>query len=362
MAISAAEVAASKLGAGRSVVDQRAKKSRSKKKLRQPVVKLSRIGSKLIVRVGSRLKGKKQYKFTVQELRQGKCVNRGTYRTRGNGKQARTRLVVASCGSTYRARVHKTKTYRAATSKNLRFDSIPGKYSTDSNFVYYTPKCYQPSKRSYPVIVTFAPGEQSKVPGAYGGLLQGIADKHSFIVMGYKHYQNGLLRLNDFYYDDESGELEPPGPVYTQAKADIDAAFTRFRVQKSRIIFMGTSGGGSFAHALNIWYPGFADALVINTAMIWGAAASDGWNNGPDWWWFLRDRRVSTDYGDSRKQAIFLQSPTDFRYQDMLMNANLYRSKGWTVRQVEFVGGHKVAPKAIYEQEFDRLVKSAAWR
>jgi hypothetical protein len=48
--------------------------------------------------------------------------------------------------------------------------------------------------------------------------------------------------------------------------------------------------------------------------------------------------------------AVFLASPTDFRYQEMRHDRQMLERFEWKTEWIEFEGGHKPAPPAAYEQ------------
>lgn len=122
-------------------------------------------------------------------------------------------------------------------------------------------------------------------------------------------------------------------------------------------------------------YPGLAAAVVINTGMVWGldvppvGSGAPSTQNGPLWNTYMDlGCRTVSDYAGSRKQAWFLESSDDgaggkdFRYEEMLADANRYRAMGWDVHEVDFVGGHTMAPTSVYDSVFAQLTSSPAWR
>ena len=148
-------------------------------------------------------------------------------------------------------------------------------------------------------------------------------------------------------------------------KGKLDAAFSLYPVDTSRVILTGMSGGGSFAHAMNFSYPGLADALVINTGMVWGQTIPEGTFNGPDWYGDTSSRannlRIQFS-GKSRQLIVFLASPTDFRYEEMQRDNDLYGNKlRWGVYWTEFAGGHVMAPPTKYTEAFDWITTRAVW-
>jgi len=50
------------------------------------------------------------------------------------------------------------------------------------------------------------------------------------------------------------------------------------------------------------------------------------------------------------KIAVFLASPTDFRYGEMKRDRSFLEQHHWKIDWIEFAGGHRLAPAAAYEQ------------
>lgn len=311
---------------------------------------------------------------------------------------------VTAPAGTYSATLHSGKDFSSATSNSYEYlpgqSTIPeaplaadqpltqGRYIQDQDFTYYLPTGYVASGHAYPAVVAFSPGLFDFSRGAYDGALHDAADKYGFIIMNSKYYHNLPLpipgsstkynalpdnaSLGMAYCDDKwlaSGYCHTPNaPVlldegYGNAMQQIQTALTKLPIDRSRIVLQGQSGGTSFAHALNIQYPGVAAAMILNTGMIW-----DGASNGPDWRGYLQKVRTPANYQKSRKLAYFLESPTDFRYPQMHGDAtypgdaNLYRAKGWTVQELSFDGGHAVAPPNLYNQVFADLTTQPGWQ
>jgi hypothetical protein len=156
---------------------------------------------------------------------------------------------------------------------------------------------------------------------------------------------------------------------YATARSLMLNAFAQLPIDQSRVVLMGISGGASYSHALNIEYPGLAAAVVINTGMIWGTALPFGEpGNGSDWNGYLdAGCRIAADYPSPQKQAWFLESSNgpdgpDFRYDEMLADATRYRNLGWDVHELDFYGGHTMAPTSMYDTVFAEMTSSLGWR
>ena len=55
------------------------------------------------------------------------------------------------------------------------------------------------------------------------------------------------------------------------------------------------------------------------------------------------------------KIAVFLASPSDFRYSEMKRDLAFLKSLGWKTEWIEFKGGHKAAPPSAYKEAAKRL-------
>jgi predicted esterase len=145
-----------------------------------------------------------------------------------------------------------------------------------------------------------------------------VADQHHWIVAASKDFKNGV----DFMF------------LLGRINAELDAVEQNYPVDPTHVIFTGLSGGGMGSHGFAKYYPGRLDAIVINTGM-------------------MADGSQTADYPRG-KIAVFLASPTDFRYHEMQRDYAFLKSIGWKVKWIEFPGGHTLAPDAVYEQ-------AAAW-
>lgn len=203
-----------------------------------------------------------------------------------------------------------------------------------------------------PILVAFNPnGDAAYTTNTFVA----PAQTYGFILYADKYYRNN--------HPDLSSGLSAPG--YAIMKGKLDAAFSLYPVDTSRVILTGMSGGGSFAHAMNLSYPGLADALVINTGMVWGQTIPEGSYNGPDWTQYGYDNasNLRRQYAsNSRRLVVFLASPTDFRYEEMQRDSDLYGNNlGWGVYWTEFAGGHVTAPPTKYTEAFDWITTRAVW-
>jgi poly(3-hydroxybutyrate) depolymerase len=156
------------------------------------------------------------------------------------------------------------------------------------------------------------------------GAWREAADRFQLIVVGSRNYRNG-----------------PTDAHQTDLQLETLAIVMRdYPVDPQRVYAVGLSGGAMNSYSLITAHPELFRGLVVNTAMMPqhmpGNPPFDSAN-------FPHD-----------KIAVFLASPTDFRYGEMHQDRKLLESFGWKIDWLEFEGGHHYAPSALY-------VKAAAW-
>ena len=109
-----------------------------------------------------------------------------------------------------------------------------------------------------------------------------------------------------------------------------------FPIDRSKIIVSGFSGGAMGSHAFAFSYPRLISAVVLNTGMI-------------------HEHYTQQKHRyPRRKLAVFLASPTDFRYEAMKQDRKFLESLDWKTKWIEFKGGHSIAPDSVYQ-------KAAQW-
>jgi predicted esterase len=141
-----------------------------------------------------------------------------------------------------------------------------------------------------------------------------VADKHSWILAASKESRNGL----------------PFDVGLPLIEAELRAVEREYPVDSGKVIFTGLSGGGMASHAFAKFYPHFVSAVVINTGM-------------------MEESFMTAEYPE-RKLAVFLASPTDFRYNEMQRDRAFLVSHQWKTEWIEFSGGHVLAPDNVCEQ------------
>jgi predicted esterase len=205
-----------------------------------------------------------------------------------------------------------------------------GKVVEKPGGLVYLPDSLQEGRR-YPIVFAFSPS------GDAGQLIRfwrPVADQNHWIIFASKEFRN-YIDMNALY------------PVM---KSRVDTALAQLPADKSRVVFTGMSGGGSFSHAMNFEYPGLASALIVNTGRIWEDVLERALE------------QPNANWGNSRKLIVFLASPGDFRYQEMQRDRQLLAQRGWKVQWIEFPGGHVHAPQSVYEQAIQWITAQPAWK
>lgn len=172
-----------------------------------------------------------------------------------------------------------------------------------------------PTGKKIPLIFALSPGADA---GAMIRTWAHVAETHGWIVAASKEFRNGV-----------AWEIVMP-----QVMAELDAVERDYPVDLNRVAFTGLSGGAMGSHAVAGLHPDRVRAIVLNTGM-------------------MLEEFMVADY-PRNKLAVFLASPTDFRYGEMHRDRKFLDAHGWTTTWIEFQGGHRLAPPATYEA-------AAAW-
>jgi len=180
----------------------------------------------------------------------------------------------------------------------------------EARYILYLPAGLQPNVK-YPLVVALSPSADAE---SLLRVWQAPSERHKWIVLASKEFRNGTGREVLSYLASLIREIAAAYPVDTR-----------------RIVTTGISGGGMGAHAMALFYPDLISAVIPNTGMIHRNHISS--------------RRSEYPKG---KIAVFLASPTDFRYQEMKGDREFLESLEWRTLWIEFAGGHTFAPEDVY--------------
>jgi len=196
-----------------------------------------------------------------------------------------------------------------------RPDAKPtGRLVDHGAWLAYLPEGWQPEERR-PLVFALSPtGDARWAISAWVS----VADRHRWLVAASKEFRNG----QEF------------GPSLKRIEAELDAVERTYAVDAGRVVVTGLSGGGMGSHAFSKFFPDRVSAVVINTGM-------------------MHAPFMTGDYPEG-KRAVFLASPTDFRYTEMKRDRRFLEEHHWATLWIEFPGGHTMAPASVYEQ-------AAAW-
>ncbi len=190
-----------------------------------------------------------------------------------------------------------------------------GTLTDRQSYLIYLPETLEPGKR-YPLVFALSPGADA---ASMISVWTPAATKHNWIVAASKEFHNGVA------FDASLKQLE----------AELNDVECNYPIETTRVIFTGFSGGGMGSHAFAKFYPDRVQAIVINTGM-------------------MEQTFMTDDYPES-KTAVFLASPTDFRYNEMKRDRSFLEQNHWKTNWIEFDGGHRLAPPSVYEQAADWL-------
>lgn len=173
-----------------------------------------------------------------------------------------------------------------------------------------------------------------------------LAKENGWIVYASKDYQNSVLH----------GGIGPSESVASRVKAQLDALPSTLPIDTSRIIFTGFSGGANYADFMNLRYPGYAAAVIINSGQIPAQLFSKTPRRG-----FVTMPTASA-FAGSRTLGVFLCSPADGQFYGISQaNAKLMQSLGWDTVFYSFPGGHSIAPPATYNQAIAWIESQPSW-
>lgn len=190
------------------------------------------------------------------------------------------------------------------------------KIVNDSAYILYIPGGLSNQKR-YPLVIALSPSADAQ---SMIDVWKQAADKHKWIVMASKKFQNGAS----------------VDPILGELASTVSKLYGKYPVSKTKVIASGFSGGAMGSHMFACMYPDLIKAVVINTGMINENYISQK-NRYP-----------------KNKLAVFIASSADFRYGEMKRDRKFLEDLGWKTKWTEFGGGHMIAPASKYEE-------AAAW-
>lgn len=180
------------------------------------------------------------------------------------------------------------------------------------HYVLYIPSGIDIAKK-YPLVVALSPNADTQ---SLLSAWKGVSEKYKWIIFASKEFRNGSGRT-----------------MISKVATLIKAVAEENPVDKTKIIATGLSGGTMGAHALAFFHPELVRAVVANCGIIYQRYRNERWQEYP-----------------KGKLAVFLASPTDFRYEDMNRDKVFLEGLGWKTKWIEFKGGHTFAPESAYQE------------
>ena len=189
-------------------------------------------------------------------------------------------------------------------------------------YILYMPSGID-SGQKYPLVIALSPNADAQ---GMINVWKAISEKYNWILFASKEFKNG----QPFYSD-----------VDYHIMAVVKQLCMQYPIDTSRIIATGMSGGGMGSHGYAFIFPEIISAIVVNTGKI---------NE-----YFLEPGQK--EKYPQGKIAVFLASPTDFRYQEMKRDQVFLENIGWKTKWIEFEGGHTFAPASAYGEAAEWLMK-----
>ena len=211
---------------------------------------------------------------------------------------------------------------RSPTAQNL--ESPPQNTSSENlseaktieteDHILYIPSSADP-QTSYPLAIVLSPsGDASQSLQTW----KAVADKFKWVVLCSKKFRNGL-------------EGNEQSKIFSDITASIQQRKLPVSIDQRRILSGGLSGGGMGSHFFSFFHQDLIDVVLSNTGMMHSEFSNTNKNQYP-----------------RNKKAVFLASPTDFRYEEMKRDKIFLETLGWETKWIEFEGGHVIAPQEIY--------------
>ncbi len=197
------------------------------------------------------------------------------------------------------------------TTVNVCEGSEEARKIDNGSYIIYLPEGINESAK-YPLVVALSPSANAE------SMLrpwQAVADKYKWIILSSRQHKNGM-------------DFKEIGNIFSNTIRNVILSYP---VDERKVVATGFSGGGMSSHYLSMAYPKLIRAVVINTGMI-----SEHYATGKSY------------YYPKNKLAVFLASPSDFRYQEMRRDNSFLKNNGWQTEWIEFEGGHTIAPESVY--------------
>ncbi len=172
-----------------------------------------------------------------------------------------------------------------------------------------------PAGRKVPLVLALSPGADAETMIR---IWAPVAETRGWLVAASKEFRNGVAW----------------SIVTPQVMAELDAVERAYPVDSDKVVLAGLSGGAMGSLGITYYHPQRVRALVLNTGKMEEAFQDAHYPHG--------------------KLAVFLASPTDFRYAEMKRDRQFLTDRGWTTAWMEFKGGHVFAPPTHYQA-------AAAW-
>jgi predicted esterase len=165
----------------------------------------------------------------------------------------------------------------------------------------------------HPVIVAFS-------PSANGRQLveewRNLAAKHRCLLLASKLVRNDM----------------DPSPLLKRIRSKLQGFAQTYGADPGRVVAVGVSGGGMTAHLFAFQYPDTVAAVISCVG-------------------YIHEKTLTQkDRYPRGKTAVFLTGPTDFNYKLMGEDRKFLQSLGWSVRWIEFPGGHHQAPEDVRDE------------
>jgi predicted esterase len=190
------------------------------------------------------------------------------------------------------------------------------------SFEVYIPQNLDYTKK-HPWVLALSPGGNGR---EMFPVWKEACDKYQWILIGSNDSSNNQSFDYSWYFINETIKL----------------AKEQYPVDPERMYVAGMSGGGMMAHYVSHKAPNLVRGIIVNTCM--SHVNSQFENRG-----YFKEPYPENKY------AVFLASPTDFRYDEMKEDKSFLEKLGWKTKWIEFEGGHAYAPAQCYLEAVEWL-------